>query len=260
LLNFIQPIENIHFPKIGTATFCLSSFFSTQVFLQIFAGMYADFIRAVEYQLRNPLPGKSGQEMMRPYMPLSPKLDPPPLFKPKEGAVLALFYPVDNVPHLLLMERPSYQGAHSGQISFPGGKVETSETHLDAAIREAWEETGVVQDEVRILGELSKVYVWASNFNIQPFVGYTAHRPEFMPDQREVAAILETPVDIFFREGIIKEKPLLGAMGIELMAPYFDVFDKTLWGATAMIISEMMHVIHHAPQDFYKLEKVIRLD
>jgi 8-oxo-dGTP pyrophosphatase MutT (NUDIX family) len=251
-------MKNIHFPKIGTANFCLESFFSTQVFLRIFAWMYADFIHALEYQLRHPLPGKSGQEMMRPYMPLSPKLDPPPLFKPREGAVLALFYPIQNVPHLLLMERPSYQGAHSGQISFPGGKVEASETHLDAAKREAWEEMGVLPEEVKVLGELSKVYVWASNFNIQPFVAFAEQRPEFKPDQREVAAILEAPVDLFFQKNVIKEKPLIGAMGIELMAPYFDVFDRTLWGATAMIISEIMHVIDKAPQDIYKLDKVIR--
>ena len=220
--------------------------------------MYADFISALEHQIRHPLPGKSGQEMMRPYMPLSPKLDPPALFKPREGAVLALFYPVQNVPHLLLMERPSYQGAHGGQISFPGGKLELSESHLDAAIREAWEETGVIPEEVKVLGKLSKVYVWASNFNIQPFLAFSERRPEFKPDQREVANILEAPVDLFFQKGVIKEKQLMGAMGIELMAPYFDVFDRTLWGATAMIISEIMHVIDQAPQDMYKLDKVIR--
>lgn len=171
---------------------------------------------------------------------------------------MALLYPVDEVPHLLLMERPSYQGAHSGQISFPGGKVEKNESHLEAAIRESWEEVGLHPDEVKILGELSKVYVWASNFNIQPFIGFTDYKPNFKPDEREVATLLEAPLSLFFEPGKIKEKSLVGAMGVQLMAPYFDVFDKTLWGATAMIISEMLNVIDNAPQDMYKLDKVLR--
>jgi 8-oxo-dGTP pyrophosphatase MutT (NUDIX family) len=220
--------------------------------------MYEDFIGAVKEGLLQPLPGKLGQEPLRPYVPLTPRLDPPALMKPREGAVLALFYPVKGVPHILLMERPHYQGAHSGQISFPGGKLEANESHLDAAKREAWEEVGVHPEEVKVLGELSKVYVWASNFNIQPFVGFAAYQPEFRPDEREVARILEAPVELFFQQGIIKEKKLAGAMGIDLMAPYFDVFDRTLWGATAMIISELMHVIHQAPQDMYKLDEVLR--
>lgn len=220
--------------------------------------MYQDLIQSISIQLKEPLPGKIGQEPLRPYMPLTPNFDPPPLIKPKEGAVMALLYPVDEVPHLLLMERPSYQGAHSGQISFPGGKVEKNESHLEAAIRESWEEVGLHPDEVKILGELSKVYVWASNFNIQPFIGYTDYKPNFKPDEREVATLLEAPLSMFFEPGIIKEKSLVGAMGVQLMAPYFDVFDRTLWGATAMIISEMLNVIDNAPQDMYKLEKVLR--
>jgi 8-oxo-dGTP pyrophosphatase MutT (NUDIX family) len=220
--------------------------------------MYSDFISAIQEQLMQPLPGKLGQEPLRPYVPLTPHLDPPALMTPREGAVLALLYPVHEVPHLLLMERPKYQGAHSGQISFPGGKLEANETHMQAAQREAWEEVGVHPDEIKVLGELSKVYVWASNFNIQPFLAFSAYKPDFQPDQREVARILEAPLEVFFQPGVLKEKSLAGAMGVELMAPYFDVFDRTLWGATAMIISEMMHVIHHAPQDIYKLDKVLR--
>lgn len=220
--------------------------------------MFESLISVLGEELKKPLPGKPAQEPLRPYMPLSPQLDPPPLLKPKDGAVLALLYPVKGVPHLLLTERPQYKGAHSGQISFPGGKVEPGELLHETAVRETWEEVGVSPEEVKIMGELSKVYVWASNFNVHPFVGYTPQKPDFNPDSREVARILEAPLEMFFQPGIVKEKSLAGAMGIELMAPYFDVFDRTLWGATAMIISELMHVIHYAPQDMYRLDQVLR--
>ena len=220
--------------------------------------MYQEFIATLGEQFLHPLPGKLGQEPLRPYVPLTPNLDPPALITPRDSAVLALFYPINGVPHLLLTERPKYDGAHSGQISLPGGKVEGNEAFLDAARREAWEEVGVHPDEVKVLGQLSDVYVWASNFNIHPFVGFTDYKPDFIPDQREVAQILEAPVEMFFRPGIVKEKSLAGAMGIELMAPYFDVFDRTLWGATAMIISELVHVIHNSPQNMYKLDQMLR--
>lgn len=219
---------------------------------------FEEFIKVLERQLSQPLPGKEAQAMLRPYSPLSPSLDPPALFTPKESAVMALIYPIANKPHLLLTERPIYKGAHSGQISFPGGKVEKEESTLDAALRETKEEVGVNGELVNVMGELSNLYVWASNFNVNPYVGYLNEKPQFLPDPREVATILEAPLEMFFKPGVVKEKPLKNALGFGLNAPYFDVFDRTLWGATAMIISELIHVIDQSEQDYYKIKSDIK--
>jgi len=215
--------------------------------------MYNDFIQALQAQLQQPLPGRSSQEKMRPYLPMAPKMDIPQLIKPREGAVMAVFYPVNGQPHLLLTERPVYAGTHSGQISLPGGKLEADETHLDAARRETWEEVGVHPDELSVLGPLSKLYVPASNFNIQPFVAFADHQLNFRADEREVATLLETPLDLFFGKDIVGEKMMPSALGMKLMAPYYDIYNRTLWGATAMIMSELLQVINNSPQDFYKL-------
>lgn len=219
---------------------------------------FEEFIKSLEHQLAQPLPGKEAQSMLRPYSPLSPSLDPPALLTPKESAVMALIYPIDNKAHLLLTERPIYRGAHSGQISFPGGKLEKNETALEAALRETKEEVGVDAEWIKVLGNLSQLYVWASNFNVNPYVGYLNEKPNFLPDPREVATILEAPLEMFFKPGVVKEKPLKNALGFGLNAPYFDVFDRTLWGATAMIISELIHIIDKSEQDYYKIAADIK--
>ncbi|HYC28413.1 MAG TPA: CoA pyrophosphatase, partial [Chitinophagaceae bacterium] len=190
------------------------------------------------------LPGKPGQEPMRPYLKLNKSLDAPePFLPPKEGAVLALIYPKENFPHLALIERPVYEGIHSGQIAFPGGKVEKGETAVEAALREASEEVGIVDANVEIISSLSEVYVWASNFRVSPFVGFSSSRPDFVPDKHEVGEILEVPLDYFLNAGIVKEKPIPSKMGFLMNAPYYDLWGKTLWGATAMMVSELMQVV-----------------
>ncbi|MFY7812156.1 MAG: NUDIX hydrolase, partial [Flavobacterium sp.] len=93
--------------------------------------------------------------------------------KAKKAAVLALFVPKKNIPHLVLIKRNSYHGVHSAQIAFPGGKPEVEDKDLQAtALREAWEEIGVNIQEVKIVTHLSKVYIQPSNFLVTPFLGY----------------------------------------------------------------------------------------
>ncbi|HZH68566.1 MAG TPA: CoA pyrophosphatase [Chitinophagales bacterium] len=214
--------------------------------------MFHEVIRALESQLSKPLPGKNAQEKMRPYLPLAPSLDLPKIMRPKESAVMALLYPKYDIPHLLLIERNIYRGPHSGQISLPGGKLDRNETYTDAAIRETKEEVDVDKHAYNIIGELSKLYVPASNFNIQPFVSVADRAPILHPNEREVAKILETPLSYFFERERRKEKLMKSSMGIDLMAPYFDIHDRALWGATAMILSELIEIIQESPQNIIK--------
>jgi len=205
---------------------------------------FDQFTSRIQHAFSEGLPGREAQEPMRPYFKLNRSIDaPPPLITPREGAVLALLYPKDNIPHIALIERPTYKGVHSGQIAFPGGKVEKGETPVEAALREAEEEVGLDAGKVVIISNLSEVYVWASNFRVFPFVGITGVRPDFSPDTKEVKQILEVPLMYFLDESIIREQSMPSKMGILLNAPYYDLWGMSLWGATAMMISELMNVV-----------------
>jgi 8-oxo-dGTP pyrophosphatase MutT (NUDIX family) len=206
--------------------------------------MYDDFTRRLQAAFREPLPGKPAQQALRPYLKVNSSLDAPSGFFPRQSAVMAIFFPKEEVPHLLLIERTVYDGVHSGQIGFPGGKIERTDAgSLDAAFRETFEEVGIHRESVRLLGPLTEVYVLASNFIVYPYAGFLPDTPRFVPDPKEVGEILEVPVSKFFEADILKEKPIKSALGLTLMAPYFDIYGKTLWGATAMMISELRDII-----------------
>jgi 8-oxo-dGTP pyrophosphatase MutT (NUDIX family) len=205
---------------------------------------FNQFSAKIRVAFEQGLPGRAGQDPMRPYLRINRNLDaPPPLVQPREGAVLALIYPKEELPHLALIERPTYKGVHSGQIAFPGGKIEPGESALEAALREANEEVGINSGMVDIVSPLSDVYVWASNFRVFPFVGIAHTRPDFVADNHEVANILEVPLPYFLDSRVMKERPMPSKMGLLLNAPYYDLWGKTLWGATAMMISELSHVV-----------------
>ncbi len=204
---------------------------------------FDQFIESLETNYRKGLPGKQGQLLMKPYVGISKNLDIPAAANARKGAVLALFYPINNIPHLALMLRPDYEGVHGGQISFPGGKVELDDkSPMHAALREAKEEVGIIENHVNIIGPVTEVFVLASNFLVMPFVGYSPQRPDFTIDRREVEKLIEIPFSYFMDDKIIKEKKIRSKAGFDLNAPYFDVNGHVLWGATAMMISEIIEL------------------
>lgn len=201
---------------------------------------FSDFIEQMRYQYGLGLPGKSGQQPLKPYVGLDRFVNPPANPKARKGAVLALFYPVEETPHLALIQRPEYEGVHGGQISFPGGKVEAGDKSLlDTALREATEEVGIDPGQVKVIGPMTEVYVLASNFLVYPFLAYTQQRPDFLVDPHEVDELLEVPFHQFMDEERVLEKVIRSVRGFDLKAPYYDVADRVLWGATAMMISEI---------------------
>jgi 8-oxo-dGTP pyrophosphatase MutT (NUDIX family) len=126
---------------------------------------------------------------------------------------------------------------HPGQISLPGGGLDPGENPAAAALREAHEEIGIDPRDVRILGALSPLWVIVSNFVVRPFVGITDMRPVFRPEPREVAEMIETPVD-WVRDGSRVAWDHRVRDGVRVEFPYFDFGGHRVWGATAMVLSE----------------------
>ncbi len=219
--------------------------------------MYTNFINILRDELKGKLPGEKAHLKMSPNVRFT-GLKEPNKNETRESAVLILFYPKSNRLYIPFIQRPTYNGAHSGQISLPGGKVESGELDFSqTALRETYEEIGVNTDDIEIIGQLSPIYIPNSNFNVWPYVGYINYTPEFNPDTYEVESILEAslsqivnPENIDFFE---KEKN-----GILIKAPYINIDGRKVWGATAMIMSELIEIINSpkqspTPLDFYNV-------
>lgn len=163
----------------------------------------------------------------------------------KPSAVLVLLYPKEGALHTLLMLRQPYEGVHSSQVSFPGGKMEEEDPDLLAtALREAEEETGLSINGLRILGQLTEVYIKPSGFLVTPFLAWTEDPGTFRPDPVEVAELIEAPLELLMDDGNIKQKEIfIRAVDATLQANYFDVHGHVVWGATAMMISELRDLL-----------------
>lgn len=162
----------------------------------------------------------------------------------RKGAVLALFYPIQSNIHLTLIQRPTYDGVHSGQVAFPGGaKEEFDATLLETALRETEEEVGVPRHVIEVLGQLTELYIPPSNFLITPVVGYTPQQPEFKLDLNEVVEVIEPSLEEILDRTIIGVKKIKVRSDISIDAPHFNIQGRTVWGATAMMISELNEVL-----------------
>lgn len=172
-------------------------------------------------------------------------LDPPP----RESAVLALLYPREDRAHTLLMRRPTYAGVHSGQVSFPGGRREPQDPDLvGTALREFLEETGAHGTAVEVLGALSPVYIPPSRSLVTPFVGIARELGPLAPDPREVAHLIEAPIERLLQPGVMKrDRQELGLPGGAREVAYFDVEGHVVWGATAMMLAELRELLLRQP-------------
>lgn len=203
---------------------------------------FNSFIEKLAARLQEPLPGRVAHEKMASESRLKFKM-PSPNERTRESAVLILFYPADNQIFLPLILRPEYDGVHGGQMAFPGGRAEKEDENLiRTAMREAQEEIGVRLTDVKVLGQLTKLFIPPSNFYVQPVIGYINHKPEFYPDPREVDKVIEIPLSEITNPEIISRK-ILNVRGVEVDAPFYNIQEHTVWGATAMMISELLTII-----------------
>ena len=191
-----------------------------------------------------PLPGSSAHLELAPYrknVAFDSKIN-----QPKIASTLLLLYPKEKDIYFCLIERPHYEGIHSNQISFPGGKNEEGETIKQTAIRETFEEVGVDPISINVIGEMTQVYVPPSNFLIHPFVGYCDYKPDFRADKREVDNIIEVKLSDLSKKDLIKIKKMnLGRNNNSLYVdvPYMDLNNKIVWGATSVILNEFRKIL-----------------
>jgi 8-oxo-dGTP pyrophosphatase MutT (NUDIX family) len=203
----------------------------------------AELVNSLPIYLQRSLPGTIAHEPMRAVA----VGDTIPNFKhnlpPKKGSVLILLYEHHGQIKFPLIKRQEYAGAHSGQISLPGGKVEPGEDAYQAALREGEEEIGIDRLQMKVVGRLSEFFVIPSNFIVTPIVAFLDQTPVFIPDPYEVAKIISGNIYELLSDEAILKKEIIAAGSYRMIAPHFEIEGEVVWGATAMMLNEFRMVL-----------------
>lgn len=201
-------------------------------------------IERLKQRLQQELPGKAAHDKMMSRVRGMPGELPK---NAKPSAVLILLFPVADVWHVLYIRRAKDGHAHSGQISFPGGKQEPDDADLKTtALREAHEEVGIMSSNVEVIGQLTSLYIPVSNFNVYPFVALANARPEYHLQRAEVERIFEIPVHDLMSDKLKTMAKITSPLDrnfIRKVPAYQLPEDTILWGATAMITSELEMIL-----------------
>lgn len=202
----------------------------------------AKMLESLQLKLQGPKPGLNAQLKMvtRPRPGDKTYLDVGDLCL--KAAVLILLYPWKEKLYLVLTRRTTRVAHHQDQISFPGGRLNKGENVAEAALREAEEEIQVAPNSIRVLGELTPLYVPPSNYCIYPVVAAAEERPSFRPSPIEVAEIIEIPLDHLLDRKNIQEE-IWPLRGMEVKVPFYSFEGHKIWGATAMILAELIDLI-----------------
>lgn len=204
------------------------------------------FLKSISKIKHIPLPGHASQ------MKMSPKYRNELIEKQRElrkysrkASVMALFYPDhNNATMLILILRKTYKGVHSAQVGFPGGKLEPEDPSLEyAALRETFEEVGVPINDIKVIRALTDLYIPPSNFTVYPFFGVTLKTPRFLKQDDEVEDLIEVTLTDFMNDAHVSSQMLMTSLGKEVEVPVFKLNGHTVWGATAMMLSEIKDLL-----------------
>lgn len=167
-------------------------------------------------------------------------IDPPPGVSPRSGAVLLLLYPSAGKVYVPLTVRAGSLRHHSGEVSLPGGSFDAADGALQrTALREAWEELGIVPETVELVCELAPVWIPVSNFRIMPYLGVAHERPDFKPSPGEVATVIEAPIGELVDPANVASE-VREIRGRQMHVPYFAIAGHKVWGATALILAQLV--------------------
>lgn len=208
------------------------------------------FIQKLQSKLALPLPGEKAQMYMAPSSRRVPAFYINKSKSQRMSSVMIMLYLENGKWKFPLIQRPKNSGVHSGQMALPGGRMEEFDSNrIMTAIRETREEIGVETGNIVVLGVLSELLIQASQNTVLPVVSYLPGKPDFKPDPAEVDSIHVVSLGDLLDEGRRKVTDIPVTENITIEAPYYDVAGKIVWGATAMILSEFLHILRELDTD-----------
>ncbi len=202
-----------------------------------------DFINQLKLSVNQNLPAHEAHFLMMPKQRREDFEKTKPNNFTKKSAVLLLLSQRNNQLYLTFIKRQKYDGVHSGQIAFPGGKFEKNDISLiETALRETNEEIGINPMDIEIIGQLSELFIPPSNFLVQPVIGFINHQPIYKINNYEVECVFEVSLEELHSAKTMHDADFEVINNKTIKAPCYVYGNHKVWGATSMILSELIEI------------------
>jgi len=200
------------------------------------------FYHFLKERSKSSLPGSRAHMKMAP-VPLNSdyKIPQNELNSAHPSGVMALLFPDEKQQLNVVLTLRTNSIRHAGQISFPGGRSESGEELIETALRETEEEVGITSEKIHIACSLSSFTLHKSEHQITPFVGFLLERPKLNPNPDEVQEAFNCDLNVLMEDHCLKKKKW-SLLDQDFEVPYWDIHDVPLWGATAMMLSELLEL------------------